>query len=441
MNLKFLGASETVTGSKTILEVGDKRVLVDCGMFQGNVKLEEKNIKNLNELLGPIDIVFLTHAHLDHCGLLPKLIHEGYHGKIYCTEATKKLVRIILEDSVRIQEYEIKERVRQEFLYDQEDIERTLEKISIVEFGKSYEIEGLKVEILEAGHILGAMSIVIEYDGIRIGFSGDLGRENDLLHRPPSIPKSLDYLVIESTYGDRLHDRKNPYSELIFSIKKIKETGGVLLIPAFAVARTQMIVQMLGQLFEMSPKLRLPVYVDSPMGVRATKVYQEYEGLLKIPRKEFEDKLRVAKFVEYGNDLKKLTKQKPPFILISSSGMISGGKILKYFDMYAHHQKNTILLTGFQGEGTIGRKLEQGIREIQMFGHLLKITANVHKITSLSAHADRDDLVTYIKKCQVKNKVFINHGEKESSLNFKNYLADLGISSIASEFAVEYQLN
>lgn len=442
MNLTFLGASETVTGSKTLLEINDKRILIDCGMYQGDPKLEKKNFYQLPIDSGSIDIIFLTHAHLDHCGLLPKLIHDGFVGDIYCSEATKKLVRIILEDSVRIQEAEIKEGIRSDYLYDQSDVEGTLNLMRILNPGDTKEFSDFSVEFYEAGHILGAVSVVIEYNGKRIGFTGDLGRDDDFIHKAPVIPKDLNQLVIESTYGNRLHERENPYRELILAIQSVKSTGGVLLIPAFAVARTQVLVQMLYEVFELSPNLKIPVYVDSPMGVRATKVYEEYADQLKIPENKFKAALDMAKFMEYGKDLKRLNKQRPPFILISSSGMISGGKIMKYFDMYAHHEHNIILLTGYQGEGTLGRSISEGLEEVDLFGHTLKVTAKIKKLDGLSAHGDRDDLYHYIQSTGVSDKVFLNHGEVESLNFFHEYLKSRlsGIEVVVAKLNLEYDL-
>lgn len=423
MQLSFYGASETVTGSKSVLEIGTKRVLIDCGMYQGNHALEELNSKSLTSLFGPIDYVFLTHAHLDHTGLLPKLIHEGFHGKIYCTKETFALVRIILEDCVRIQLSELKDGKLSELIYNEMDVEKTLSLMSTVELNSKVEIDEFTVEFLSAGHILGAMSVIFESSDKRICFSGDIGRSEDLIHTAPKVPKQLDYLVLETTYGDRNHDKKNPYKDLILSIEKIKQSKGVLLIPAFAVARTQILVKMLADLFEIAPNLKLPIFVDSPMAVKTTKVYQDYSDSLKVKKDDFETTLKVARFVEFGNDAKKLARQKAPFILISSSGMLTGGRIMKYVDMYAHHERNVILLTGFQGEGTLGRSILDGERDFKIFGHKLKVRADVKQVSSLSAHADQEELTNYVKEIKGLKKVFLNHGEKEAIKRFREKLS------------------
>lgn len=441
MKLQFLGASETVTGSKTILKIQNVNILIDCGLYQGSPALEKKNFTFPGPAPASIDAVFLTHAHLDHCGYLPKLIKDGFHGKIYCTEETKKLVQIILEDSARIQEFELKEHARDEMIYDELDVEKTLSMMSVMNYNELKIFSHYSVEFFEAGHILGAASIVVQAEGKRVCFSGDLGRTNDMIHKHPIVPPHIDYLVLETTYGNRVHDNINPLKELIRSIKHVKSNNGVLLIPAFAVARTQVMVQILWDLFRKNPQLKIPVFIDSPMGVRATRVYQEYASRLKVSRHDFEKALDEVKLIEFGKDQKRLAKQKSPFILISSSGMLSGGKVLKYFDMYAHHEQNVILLTGYQGEGTLGRSLVEGVKEVTMMGHNLQIRAKIHEIYSLSAHADQSDLLAYIKACPALKKIFLNHGDKESSLEFQRLVKNQIQSETIPETIVVKLLN
>lgn len=412
MNLSFHGASESVTGSKSIIEINQTRLLIDCGMYQGDSDLELKNNESLVKLLGPVDAIILTHAHLDHTGLLPKLVKEGFHGEIFCTHETFELVKIILEDSAKIQMYEFKKGNSARILYGQEDVEQTLTLFKIVE--RKVMFDNIEIEFFNAGHILGAVSVVIRANNESVCFSGDLGRDDDLLHPIVESPTDVDFLVLESTYGNRLHHRNNPYKELIKAIEHIKEQKGVLLIPAFAIARTQVLIKMLSDLFELSPQLKLPVFVDSPMGVKATQAYRKFSKSLKVSEPEFLKSLEVAKFIEFGNDAKKLAKAKAPFILISSSGMLSGGKVLKYFDMYAHHERNVILITGYQGEGTLGKSLLAGQQEFEMFGHRVKFRAKLFQIASLSAHADQEDLLRYVEKNSQLKAIFLNHGEEEA---------------------------
>ncbi|MEX1099425.1 MAG: MBL fold metallo-hydrolase [Bacteriovoracaceae bacterium] len=423
MKITFLGASNTVTGSKTLLELGNQKVLVDCGMYQG------KDSKDLNQKkLGfdpkELSAVFLTHGHFDHCGYLPVLVKRGFKGRIISSRPTREIVQIILEDSANIQEYESRKEGGREALYDALDVQRTIELFAPKDLGTTYDEKSYSYRFYEAGHILGAASVVFEFEGEKICFSGDLGRKEDLIHLAPDFPKEMDYLVLESTYGDRAHPKTDYLKEFEKHIVRVRQTKGVLLIPSFAVARSQVVLHILAKLFQSQRDLRVPVYFDSPMGNRATRLYAENCHLLKVSKKEFEDDLAQVQFMDFRKDLKRLTKAKGPYILISSSGMISGGRILKHFDMLAKHEKNTILLVGYQGEGTIGRALLENQKEVVLFGHTVNIRAQVDLVESLSAHADRDEMINLIDTCvRPPKKIFLNHGEEQALKNFQKTLA------------------
>ncbi|MAX67983.1 MAG: MBL fold metallo-hydrolase [Halobacteriovoraceae bacterium] len=423
MELSFLGATETVTGSKTLLDLGQKKVLIDCGMFQGSSEVQELNTKELPVDPATLDAIFITHGHFDHCGFLPVYVRNGFHGKIYCTHATREVVRLILEDSVRVQEFELKEGKLTDMFYSAEDVERTMEFFKVRELEEEYSFdEHVHFQFYQAGHILGATSLLFKVGQETIYFSGDLGREVDLIHPVPKIPKEFDYLVLESTYGDRVHEKVD-YKEVIKThIKKIKETNGVLLIPAFAVARTQVLIYALAEIFK-EEKYRLPVFVDSPMGIRATKLYEKFIDELKVSEKDFLSALKRVKLLEFGNDLKKFSKQSGPYILISSSGMISGGRVLKYFDKFGKDEKNIILLAGYQGEGTIGKRLLAGEEDYVLFGHKLHVNAKIDQLPSISAHADKTEMLSYLKEVKGLRKIFLNHGEKESLESFQEFLS------------------
>jgi metallo-beta-lactamase family protein len=423
MKIKFLGATKTVTGSKTFLEIKDKRILIDCGMYQGPSVLTELNKPEPDFDASRLDSIFLTHAHYDHSGYLPVLVKNGFKGKIVSTHATMQLVKIILEDSVKVQESDLEKKKIKELLYEQADVEKTLSYFVNKEVGRDYFDQGFGYKFYEAGHILGATSIVFSFGGEGVCFSGDLGRKDDLIHKRADFPVNIDYLVLESTYGDRSHTLDNPLDQLKQNIIDITKSNGVLLIPSFAVARTQILIQYLFDLFEAEPDIKLPVFVDSPMGIRATRIYLENHMLLKVDKEKFKSACKMVKFVEFGDDHKKLARKKAPFIIISSSGMISGGKVLKYFDMYAKHEKNTILLAGYQSEGTIGHKILNGEKVIPLFGHDIKIRARVELISSLSAHADAKEMKQLILDHSPKlKKIYLNHGEEQSKLIFKKYL-------------------
>ena len=423
INLTFLGAASTVTGSKTLVEFSNTKLIVDSGMFQGPKEVQEQNSKEISVVYSEIDYIFLTHGHLDHCGYLPIMVKNGFHGKIFCSEGTKEIVEIILKDSARVQKYDLKEGKINEILYDEYDVDNTLSFFHIRELDTKYEMQSFSYEFIEAGHILGATSIIFNINNKRICFSGDIGRVDDAIHNSPNLPDNIDFLVLESTYGNRNHELSFPCLDLKAQIQKIKETNGVLLIPAFAVARTQILVFELFLLFRDFPNSKIPVFVDSPMGVKVTHLYERLAHNLKIEGKVFREAMKTAKFMEFGNDFDKLANAKPPFILISSSGMISGGKVVKYFDMFAKHEKNTILLSGYQGSGTIGNQLVNGERKFKILGHKMEVRARVDQLKSMSAHADRSGLKSYVE-ANAKNlkKVFLNHGEIESVNDFKQTL-------------------
>ncbi len=442
LNLIFYGATETVTGSKTLLEINGSKILIDSGMYQGDRDSDFKNRKPLEFNPHEIDSIFLTHAHYDHSGYLPVVVKNGFKGHIYCTDATKKIVEIILKDSANIQAYDFKAGKVKEVLYDIEDVEKAMTQFKVVESGKWHEQNSFKYYLEEDGHILGATSITFDNNKYKICFSGDVGRMDDKIHRAPVKEVEADYLVLESTYGDRLHKQEDTLLELKKHVERIKQTQGVLLIPAFAVARSQIVIYELFELFEKYPDLEIPVYFDTPMGIKVTKLYMDMSEQLKIEPKRFVEAMKSIRFVEYSSDSKKLARAKKPFILISSSGMISGGRILQYMDMYAKHENNTVLITGYQGEGTIGRQLVNDERSISLFGHTMNVRAHVEKLESLSAHADRDELLEYIRKCGKNLKtVYVNHGEEETVEKFVETIrSELKIDAINVEDHKKYNL-
>lgn len=441
MKLTFLGASETVTGSKILLNYADKNYLIDCGMYQGSKELSLLNEKLINVSVQSIDNVFITHGHLDHCGYLPILYKNGYKGKIFCTPLTKEIIKIILEDALKVQEYDLKEQKIKEPLFTEIDVAKVFANFQTFEKGKEFKLDDLSFQFFEAGHIIGASSLLLKNSKESLCFSGDIGRADDLLHYPPSLPSECQTLVLESTYGDRDHENNDLlYNKLSQHIQRIIETQGVLLIPAFAVARTQIILKVLGNLFDKNPELKLPLFVDSPMASKVTKLYLENHKALKLGKAEMLDFLAHCKFLDYGKDQKRFSKQKGPFIIVSSSGMISGGRVLKYFDMYAKHEKNTILLAGYQGEGTIGRRILDGEDRIKLFGHEIHVRSHLDFLPGMSAHADRGELLGLLKEIKGLKRIYLNHGEKETLPKFKEYLEQLNVDTIIAKKNKTYKL-
>lgn len=423
MKISFLGAAGTVTGSKTLIEIEGLSAMIDCGMFQGSHEISCQNADDLQVNLKRLDCIFVTHGHLDHSGYLPVLYKNGFQGKIYCTELTSKIIRIILDDAVKVQEYNIKDKKIDTTLYSEIDVKKTLEHIIIKKVAEPFIVKGKEFCFYDAGHILGAASLVLNHNNKRLCFSGDLGRADDLIHHPAQLPSNLNYLVLESTYGDREHSKTNVQKKLREHILRVKQTGGVLLIPSFAVARTQIMIKLLNDLMTDVPEIEIPVYLDSPMASKVTQLYLENTDLLKISEEEFLEALEICKFLNYGNDHKKFAKKKGPYVLIASSGMISGGKVIKYFDMFAKHQDNTVLLIGYQAEGTIGRKILEGEREITLLGHTMTVMAEVDLLEGLSAHADREELRNLVKTSKDSlNQIILNHGEQVATEAFKEYL-------------------
>lgn len=417
--MQFLGAKDTVTGSKTLFEFEDKKILVDCGMYQGLKELQKMNRNSLKIDPCELDAIFLTHGHLDHCGMLPFLAGQGYKKKIYCTKLTRDVATVILQDSAKIQANEVKENPSFEPLYDQHDVEQALALFEVCEFERTYQAHGISFRFSLAGHVLGASSLSLKVQDKDIVFSGDIGRADDLLHPAPVFPNSADYLILESTYGDRVHPDKDPLNDIEVQVKRILSTQGILFVPAFALARSQVVIYLLSQLFAKKPELKIPVYLDSPMAVEMTKLYEKNSKALKISEDDFTKALDIVKLIEFGNDVKKLARAKGPYILVSSSGMISGGRAIKHFDMLAKHEKNSILLTGYQGAGTIGRALLEH-QEIKVLGHKVNLRAHVALMDSLSAHADSEQILQLLAAMKrLPKKIFLNHGEPDSMNSLK----------------------
>ena len=424
--ITFLGATRTVTGSKYLLESGNTKVLVDCGLFQG---LKELRLKNWNKLpIHPknLDAVILTHAHLDHSGYLPLLVKEGFKGKIYCTDATFDLCKILLPDSGFLQEEDARFAKKHKTskhkdpkpLYTQKDATKTFKFFSMVNFNKEIKIsDDISFTVIRAGHIIGAGSVLVKSkEGKTILFSGDLGRPNSpIVHNPDKIVPS-DYIVVESTYGNRLHSEDNPEEKMAEIINKTVAKNGRIIIPAFAVGRTQKILYHINKMKNEGKIPDLMVFLDSPMSVKVTSLVDDYLDEKKLTREEYEDIYKSVKFCTTREQSKRITNYPDPCIIISASGMATGGRVLHHIENFGVKPNCTILFCGYQAEGTRGRDLEDGKREIKMHGKVVHIRAKVEKLSNMSDHADCNEIVSWLRKTS-KNpkKVFITHGETEAS--------------------------
>lgn len=432
--IQFLGAAGTVTGSRYLLTYNGQRILVDCGMFQGAKSLRLKNWETFPVNAAEIQAVLLTHAHIDHSGYLPKLVREGFKGPIYCTPPTASLCKILLIDSAKIMENEAKYANKRGFskhkpalpLFTTADAERALELLKPVPFGSDTEIlKGLRAHFKHTGHILGAASVRVSDKEKSITFSGDVGRLNDPVMLAPEKLSKTDYLVIESTYGDRQHPDTDPQILLRDVFRKAWEQGGSIIIPAFAVGRAQQILYYIAKLKEKGDMPGFPVYLDSPMAIDATDLFCEYMKDHRLPKDECDRMCKGAQYIRNVEESKALQESKQPKIVISASGMATGGRVLHYLKTILPDAKNTVLFAGFQASGTRGSTLVNGAKEVKIHGELFPVNAKVQNIENLSAHADSLEIMTWLKSSEINpRKVFITHGEPSGSEALKYKLAE-----------------
>lgn len=425
LTLTSLGGAGTVTGSKHLLSNGDKRILVDCGLFQGFKKLRELNWAPLPVSPSSIDAVVLTHAHLDHSGYLPKLVHDGFKGRIYATAATRDVAELILKDSGHLQEKDAEYANRKGFskhkpalpLYGIADAERSLEFLSTVPFDKPLPLPfGATLTFRYAGHILGAATAELDWGGRRVVFSGDLGRYDDPVLPDPEAVLEADYVVVESTYGNRVHDPADPTEALGAVIKKTIARGGTILIPAFAVGRAQSLLYHLWKLKTTDRLPNIPIYLDSPMAINATDLLHAHRDDHKLTPDECKAICSIATYTRDVEESKAITASPYPKIVISASGMATGGRVLHHLRAFAPDARNTILFSGFQAAGTRGRTMLQGTREIKIFGEWIPVRAAVEDLSMLSAHADANELLRWLSGLRrPPSRVFIVHGEDDAS--------------------------
>lgn len=425
LTLTFLGGAGTVTGSKHLLTHGDTRILIDCGLFQGLKNLRELNWQDLPVKASSIDAVVLTHAHLDHSGYLPKLVRDGFRGRIYATAATCDVARLILKDSGFLNERDADFANRQGFskhkpalpLYGVRDAERAIEAFSIVPFDDAAELPGgARLTFRRAGHILGAAVAQIEWAGRRIACSGDLGRYGDPVMLDPASIAEADYVLIESTYGNRTHDPADATDALGAVIERTVQRGGTVVIPAFAVGRAQSLLYHLWKLKRAGRLVHVPIYLDSPMAIAATGLLQAHHDDHRLTSDECDEVCAIATYTREVEELKAISASEWPKVVISASGMATGGRVLHHLKAFAPDPKNLILLSGFQAAGTRGRAMSQGVRELKIHGQWIPVRAEVDELSMLSAHADADELMRWLGGFRkAPARVFIVHGEADAS--------------------------
>jgi metallo-beta-lactamase family protein len=445
--LRFLGGAGTVTGSKTLLDCEAGRVLVDCGLFQGRKQLREQNWAPFAVPPESIDAVVLTHAHIDHCGYLPLLSRLGFRGPVYCTEGTRKLACIVLPDSGHLHEEEAEHANRRGYskhepalpLYTEQEARACLEQLVTVAFDTPTEVApGIEAAWQRAGHILGAASIRIRVAACDadVLFSGDLGRSTHPLLLPPAPIGAADAVVTESTYGDEHHPEGDPEEIIAATINRAARRGGVVVVPAFAVDRTEVVLWHLDRLVAAGHVPDIPVFVDSPMALRALRVYQDEtrDGSPEIRPElhgaELFSSLQLTE-VPTTDESKALNSRRGPMIIVSASGMATGGRVIHHLANRIGDDRNAVLLVGFQAPGTRGDALRSGVRQLKMLGHYFPVRAKVASV-ALSSHADQDDLVAWANTASPRPRiVYVNHGEPAGSQALVEALHDLvGVGAV-----------
>jgi len=427
-SLTFLGAAGTVTGSKYLLDLGTHRILIDCGLFQGLKELRNRNWQPLPIAPAAIDALILTHAHLDHCGYLPRLVAGGFRGRVFCTPGTKDLCSLVLPDSAKIQEEDAREANQQGYsrhhpalpLYTAADAARALTILQPVGYDRPVPVApGVEVEFLQAGHLLGsAYARVRLADGKTILFGGDLGRYGRPVLPDPSPVESADVLLVESTYGDRLHPEDDDGAQLAAIVNDTFSRGGKLIVPAFAIGRVEEIIFWLKRLEEANRVPILPVYVDSPMAARALQFYNERLDELDTDLKPAARGVsvfatqRMTTVASVQQSIEVVQSRKPA-IVIASSGMATGGRVLHHLAATLPSAKNTVLFVGFQAAGTRGRHLVDGAAQVRMKGRDIPVAAKIIKIDSMSAHADAGEILRWLSGfSRPPSMTYLVHGEK-----------------------------
>ena len=425
MKVSFIGGAGTVTGSKTLIESNGIRILIDCGQFQGIKPLRELNWEPLPVLPSSIDYVLLTHGHLDHCGWLPRFVNQGFEGKIFCTNPTKAIAQLILLDSAKIQEEEANQANEGKYskheiaepLYTIEQAEKVMPLFRVIKLNEKVNLDAeIFAVFTNAGHIIGASSIELNIENKILVFSGDVGQDDDLLMFAPEKPKKGDYVFLESTYGNRIHPNEDTKLLLETYINTTVAKGGTVIIPSFAVERAQTVMYLLWQLKTENKIPNIPYIIDTPMGIRVLDVFENNRNWHKLPENEYVAMCQMFTMISDYKETIDTVYNNQPKVVIAASGMITGGRVLSYLERYIVLPETTVIIIGYQAEGTRGRKLQDGAKEIKIRGKYYEVKANIVEIEGLSAHADQNDLLNWLSELENKpKKVFLVHGENQAT--------------------------
>jgi metallo-beta-lactamase family protein len=458
--LSFHGGANTVTGSRYLLEAGGRRLLIDCGMFQGLKELRLKNWEPPSFDPQSVDAMVLTHAHMDHAGYIPRLAREGFRGRIYCERATQALAEVVLLDGAKLQEEDAEYANRKGYskhhpalpLYTGADVLAAMRLFRTVDYGDWIDVGGgVRARLHNAGHILGSSFVEVEAPGpegiARIVFSGDVGRYGAELHTDPDPLCACDALVIESTYGDRVHTETPLIDQIRGPFLETIQRKGTILIPSFAMARTQLVTLMLGELMDSGQVPRVPVHVDSPMAIEITRIYDAHLGTGELDRGLGDE--RHSRLLPHGvlfhrtvDESKTLNHLPGPRVIISSSGMLTGGRVLHHLERLLPDERNLVMLVGFQAPGTRGRSLQDGTQMLRMHGRDVPVRARVLPVEGMSAHADSNELMRWLRSGpSLPNAAFVTHGEPEASAALAKRIGEeAGVPSYTPHIGDGYDL-
>ncbi len=452
MKITFLGAVEEVTGSKYLIENEGTKILVDCGLFQGPRELRERNWEPFPVDPSSIEAIVLTHAHIDHTGYIPVLVKQGFKGKIYCSRPTYELCEIMLIDSGTLQEEDARKANKYKYsrhhpalpLYTAKDAEHALKFFHVIDYDKIVSFgNSLQIKLISSYHILGASFVLVSDGKETLSFSGDLGHPNQLIMKSPPYLKQTDYLVVESTYGDRLHEQGDPVKVLGEVVNKTIARGGTLVIPSFAVGRTQTILYCLYLLKQKNVIPSVPIFLDSPMAISVTDLYCRFKDEHKLSPNSCPTIFDIATYTRTVEESKRIDQLGSPCILIAGSGMAEGGRVVDHLKYFISDPKNTILFVGFQARGTRGRDLVDGAQEIKLHGKQYPVRAEIKTIYTISAHADYGEILEWLSHFEsAPKKVFVTHGEIEAAESLKKKIEErFGWSVVIPKYLESFDLD